>query len=299
MTIDDKDYILSITSEWKGERFPNNRPRVPEGLLRRIARVTFEEAWGPLMGKGYRNQTECGLTMARLGHKLVGRAVTATMVPARPDLDEAVKGYGRENGGRVGFYNQWVIDGLEEDDVVVVDLFDKVFQGTFVGGNLSTAIRSRTVRGGAVIWGGIRDLEQIVGIEGFQVFHRGVDPSGIGEVVMTGMNAPCRVGRAICLPGDVVLGTISGVAFIPPQHAESVAVGAEKSSIRDAFGFQRIGEGRYTTAEIDTAWTKGMWDDFMGWFAADEKAAGYGHLDWEDELRRADGVKGGGSEVRV
>ncbi len=46
--------------------------------------------------------------------------------------------------------------------MVVVDLFDKVYEGTYVGGNLSTAIAARTKRGGAVIWGGIRDNEQIV-----------------------------------------------------------------------------------------------------------------------------------------
>ena len=56
-------------------------------------------------------------------------------------------------------------------------MFDKIFQGTYVGGNLSTAIKTRTKRGGAVIWGGIRDLEQIVKIEGINVYYRGIDPT--------------------------------------------------------------------------------------------------------------------------
>jgi regulator of RNase E activity RraA len=52
-----------------------------------------------------------------------------------------------------------------EDDVVVVDMFDKIYQGTFVGGNLTTAIAARTKRGGSVIWGGVRDTEQMMAIK--------------------------------------------------------------------------------------------------------------------------------------
>ena len=40
--------------------------------------------------------------------------------------------------------NTWVIDSLIRDDVVVVDLFGKIRNGTFAGDNLSTAIQTRT-----------------------------------------------------------------------------------------------------------------------------------------------------------
>lgn len=139
----------------------------------------------------------------------------------------------------------------EEDDVAVVDMFDKVYKGTFVGGNLSTAISARTKRGGAVIWGGIRDNQQVVKIEGINVYYRGSDPTAIEDVTMVGMNVPCRIGRAVCLPGDVVLGTPSGVIFIPPHLAETTVELAEKSQVRDVFGFIRLNEGIYTTAQID------------------------------------------------
>lgn len=199
-----------------------------------------------------------------------------------PCLEE---GQQREN--RHGTFNQWVIDNLVEDDVVVVDLFDKIVNGTFVGGNLSTAIASRTRNGGAVIWGGIRDYEQIVKIENFQCFFRGVDPNGIGEVTMVGINIPCRIGAATCLPGDVVLGTISGVIFIPPHLAEEVCIHAEKSHLRDIFGFQRLKEKVYTTAQIDTAWTYDMMKDFVSWASEAAEAEPYRHLEWSDELERA------------
>lgn len=60
-----------------------------------------------------------------------------------------------------GNYNQWVIDHLYERDVVVCDMYDKIYKGTFLGGNLTTALHNRTKTGGAVIWGGIRDVEQM------------------------------------------------------------------------------------------------------------------------------------------
>jgi len=296
---DCREDIVQITPEWHGERFDDGRPKVPDDILRRMRSITFEEAWGPLWRLGYKYQWECHFKMVHPDKVLVGRAVTAVLVPMRPDLHNTLLKHGHEQEGRKGFFNQWVIDRLVEDDVVVVDLFDKIAEGTYVGGNLSTAIASRTKRGGAVIWGGIRDLEQIVKIKETQTFYRGVDPTGIGNVTMTGFNTPCRVGAAICMPGDVVLGTISGVIFIPPQHAETVVVGAEKSHVRDIFGFIRLESGTYTTAQIDTAWTLPMWEDFIAWFGSDEQAKPYRHLTWEEELKQAKQTAANSAAVRL
>ena len=279
-----REDIIQITPLWKGERFEDGRPKVPDDILRRMRNITLEEAWGPLWRNGYKYQFEGEFRTTHPGNKLIGRAVTTSMVPMRPDLHQTLLDYGHKEEGRKGFFNQWVIDSLVEDDVVVVDLFDKIFQGTYVGGNLSTAIATRTKRGGAVIWGGIRDIEQVVQIPGIQVYYRGVDPTGIGDVTMTSFNGPTRIGKATCLPGDVVLGTISGVIFIPSHLAEEVVVHAEKSHVRDIFGFQRLHEKVYTTAQIDGRWTLEMFDDFLNWFKTDEKAQAYSYLDWTEDL---------------
>lgn len=279
--------VVHITSTWEGERFPDGRPKVSDDILRRMRKITLEEAWGPLWSAGYQYQFEGKLKTSHPSTTLVGRAVTGIMVPKRPDLDTTLMDYGLKEEGRKGFFNQWIIDQLVDDDVVVIDIFDKIFEGTFVGGNLSTAISTRTKRGGSVIWGGIRDLEQIVKIDGIQTYYRGIDPTGIRNVTLVGMNAPCRIGDAICLPGDVVLGTISGVLFIPPHLAEACVVGAEKSHVRDIFGFQRLGEGVYTTALIDAPWTPAMYEDFLNWFEKAEVAVEYRHLTWEKELEEA------------
>jgi regulator of RNase E activity RraA len=299
MKFDCAEDIIQITPLWTGDRFPDGRPKVPADILRRMRKITLEEAWGPLWRKGYKYQFQGDFRVVHPEIKLVGRAVTSVMVPIRPDLHETLLQYGHECENRRGFFNQWVIDQLVEDDVVVIDLFDKIFQGTYVGGNLSTAISTRTKRGGAVIWGGVRDLEQIVGIENVNTFYRGTDPTGIGDVTMTGFNTPCRIGNAICMPGDVVLGTISGVIFIPPHMAEEVVVGAEKEHVRDIWGFIRLDEKTYTTAQIDTAWTVVMWEDFINWFNTDEQALEYCHLNWDKEVQEARDREGAGPSSAV
>jgi regulator of RNase E activity RraA len=291
MFFNDRETIIRLTPEWKSERLPDGRPKVSQDILRRMRNITFEEAWAPLWDRGYRNNWECNFKVTSPGTILVGRAVTAVMVPKRPDLDQVLMDIGTKEEGHKGFFNQWVIDNLVEDDVVVVDLYDKIFEGTYVGGNLSTAIRTRTKTGGAVIWGGVRDLQQIAEMENFQIFYRGTDPTGIGNCSMTGYNMPCRIGQAICMPGDVVLGTISGVIFIPAHLAETVVVRAEKNHVRDIFGFDRLKSGTYTTAQIDRMWTVAMMEDFLKWFEQDPRAEEYHHLTWEEELdesRRAE-----------
>ena len=229
MKFNDKQTILELTSSWTGERFDDGRPRVSDALLKRLSKLTTEEAYIAMVEKGYKLQYESDFRRLNNETRLIGRAVTAVMVPSRPDVHQHLLDHGRKNEGRTGFFNQWVIETLVENDVLVVDMCDQILYGTYIGGNLSTAIKRRTKNGGAVIWGGIRDLEQMVDIPDFQVYYRGVHPSPIGDVMMTGMNVPARIGHAVCLPGDVVLGTVSGVIFIPPHLAESVASRAEKS----------------------------------------------------------------------
>ena len=74
---------VAITSEWTGERFPDGRPKVADGLLERMKEVTAEEAWGVLVGAGYKSQFEGGwkeINAGSPGRRLVGRVVTAVFV---------------------------------------------------------------------------------------------------------------------------------------------------------------------------------------------------------------------------
>jgi regulator of RNase E activity RraA len=247
-----------------------------------MEKMTTEEAWGVLWNHGYKYQFEGDFRILHPDRVMVGRAVTAMMVPMRPDLHNYLLEYGQQQEGRHGFFNVWVVDALEEGDVMVVDMFDKIFEGTFSGGNLSTTVASRTHRG-QVIYGGIRDFQQVVEIENLQTYYRGIDPTPIREVTMTGMNVPCRIGKAVCLPGDIVLGTSSGVLFIPPHLAEECVLQAERTRLRDLFGFERIKAGKYSSADIDVGkWTPEIEADFTIW-RKDHTPEDLKHLTWEDE----------------
>lgn len=163
MNFNVREEVIKLTPQWKGERLPDGRPKVDEKYLKALKTLTLEEVWKPIFVKGYESQFEGRFhTLHNDGRKLIGRAVTATYMPFRPDLDEVTKDIGRSEG-RTGTYNQWVIDNLMEYDVPVIDMYDKIYKGTFLGGNLTTGLKNKTKNenGGAVIWGGIRDTEQM------------------------------------------------------------------------------------------------------------------------------------------
>lgn len=259
-----REDIIQLTPLWTGERFDDGRPRVSDDILRRMEYVTTEEAWGICWREGYQYQFEGNWMNLNPGKILVGRAVTGVFVPKRPDLHDCLMQYGHEKEGRVGEMNSWVIQTLVKDDVIVIDLFGKIRKGTYSGGNLSTAIAARTGRG-QVIYGGVRDVQQILHIENLSTFCKGNDPTGIGDVTLVGMNVPCRIGEAVCLPGDVVLGTPSGILFIPPHLAQEVVEHSENMRLRETFGFTRLREGVYTSSQMDTKWTEEIEADFANW----------------------------------
>ena len=155
--------------------------------------------------------------------------------------------------------------------MVVVDLFGKIRNGTFAGDNLSTAIQTSTRRG-MIIDGGIRDAQGILPLEEFNAFVRGFDPSAIADVTLAEINGITRIGEATCLPGDVVLGTLTGVIFIPAHLAEEVVTTSEYIRLKDEFGKLRLSEGVYTPGEVDREFSAAMNEDFERWKAEKAKA---------------------------
>ncbi len=284
-----KEDIIALTPQWKGERFPDGRPRVPDRYLEALKGMTLEEVWKPIFVKGYESQFEGHLyTLHDDGRKMVGRAVTAEFCPTRPDLHEVMFGIGKEEG-RKGNYNQWVVDSLVEGDVLVADMYDKIYKGTFLGGNLTTAVSTKTKTGGAVIWGGVRDVEQMKAVEGpINVYYRGIDPTPIRDFIMKGFNTPTRIGSAIVLPGDIVFGAGGGVLFIPSHLVPEVVDGAAKTHVKDIFGFEMITANVFTTAQIDrNTWTEEMLDLLMKFIREDPRGEEYRELDWTPEYNAA------------
>ena len=256
-----KEQRLELTRQWKGERFPDGRPKVPDALLPRLKTVSAEEAWSVLRGAGFHQQFEPGWKVLNPGERLVGRVVTAVFMPLRLDLNDAINDAG-EKEGRVGHgQNSWVIDTLLPGDVLVVDLFGKIKDGTFAGDNLSTSIFAKTGTG-LIVNGAVRDTTGISEIKGFRCYVRGTDPSAIADVTLMGINVPIRIGGVTVMPGDVVVSDPEGLTFIPPQLAEKVADYSEITQLQDAWGHQMLREGKYTPGQIDQKWTKDMIKEF-------------------------------------
>ena len=288
MKLNSREDIIALTPLWNGERFEDGRPKVPQKYLDEMRKMTLEELWKPIFLKGYITQFEGDLkTLHDDGRKLIGRAVTCSFVPTRPDLHDVMFGVGASEG-RKGNYNQWVIDSLVEGDVVVADMYDKIYKGTFLGGNLTTAIRAKTKTGGGVIWGGIRDVEQMKQVPDVQVYYRGIDPTPIREFVMKDFNHITRIGKATVLPGDIVYGAGGGVLFIPSHLVQEVVEGAAKTHVKDDLGFEMIKAGKFTTAQIDRAtWTEEMLDMLVEWIKTDARGEKYRDLDWSQEYKLA------------
>jgi 4-hydroxy-4-methyl-2-oxoglutarate aldolase len=261
-----REDLIELTKLNPFDRFPDGRPCVPDNLLERMKLVTTEEAWGVLRDHGYHRQFEGNWMETHPGTITVGRAVTAQFLPHRPDYHDAVQHTGLAEGrGKVGGQNSWVIETLQLNDVMVVDIFGKVKDGTVVGDNLGTATRSRT-HVGAVIDGGIRDYQGLVQLTEVNFYVRGVDPTAIADVTLAGLNIPIRIGGATVLPGDVMLGTPTGVIFIPPHLVLEVVEKSEAIRVRDEFGKMRLDEGKYTSGEIDVQiWREDIQADFETW----------------------------------
>ena len=259
-----REDLIEYTPLWKGERFPDGRPRVPDDFLERMKEVAIEEAWSVLRRHGFNHQFERNWVVTEENPVLVGRAVTAYYLPLRPDVNDIIQEKG-EKEGRIGAQNSWIIDTLVKGDVIVIDMFGKVTDGTFLGDNLANSINVKSGGTGVVIDGGARDIEGVLEIPDFPIFTRGWDPSYLKDLMLMGINTPVRIGNAAVMPGDIVLGKREGIIFIPAHLAQEVVESSEIIRLRDQFGHQRLREGKYTPGEIDRKWTDNIEKDFTEW----------------------------------
>ena len=249
-----KEQRVELTREWKGERFEDGRPKVSDELLKRMATVDAEEAWGVLMGHGFINQFEGHWHVINPGPRLAARVVTAVFMPVRPDVNAVINEHGKAEH-RVGAQNSWIIDILQPGDILVADLFGKVKDGTLIGDNLGTSIYTKS-HTGLIVDGAVRDETGISEIEGFRVYTRDVDPSALRNVMLMGINVPIRIGQATVMPGDVAVTDVEGVTFVPPQLCEEVADHAELTHLVDEWGHSMLRQQKYTPGQIDGKWSR-------------------------------------------
>ncbi|MBD1363147.1 RraA family protein [Mucilaginibacter sp. ZT4R22] len=262
-----REELIFLTPEWKGERFDDGRPKVPDAILKRMKSVSIEEAWAVLKNANYAYQLTENWLVINPDSVLVGRAVTATFMPARPDVWKAIDDRGKKQGKKG--QNTWPVDLLVKGDVYVADQFAAHKNGPTIGDNVGNAIYAKTGNG-IVYNGAVRDIRGLKEIGGFTSFVESYDPSyhnppGDLNTMIIGINQPTRIKQATVMPGDVVLGESGVVIFIPPHLAEKVVTTSEIVRLRDMFGHLRLKEGKYTAGQIDARWSEEIEKDFSRW----------------------------------
>ena len=243
-----KEQLVAYTAQNTFDRFEDGRPKVPDALIERAKGLSAEEILAVLPGKGYRNQYADGFQVLHPGKKMVGRAFTVQFMPVRPDIDDVLNANAKKAGiARLG--NQYAIDMLQPGDVLVVDLFGKKEGGTIVGDNLFYYVMKATNNGGLVVDGAIRDLEGIAQMA-MPAYFRHAHPTAIGNVMLTGINIPVRIGETTVMPGDLVVGDREGIYFIPPQLVQPVVDNADTIHIHDEWTRMKFDTGKYKSSEI-------------------------------------------------
>jgi regulator of RNase E activity RraA len=271
------DDVVKYTPDWHGDRFPDGRPKVPDAILDRMKTVTLEEAWAVLQNAGFMHEYEDGWLSIHPDKVLVGRALTAVWMPGRPDIQKVIEAEGVKDH-RQGAMNAWPVDMLQPRDVYVADHFGLTVDGPSIGDNVGNAIYAKSGNG-IVYDGAVRDINGLDELPNFVSFVRYYDPSHhygslrSGKLLnstMVSINGPTRIGHALAMPGDVVLGRNGGVLFIPPQLAEQVVKVSEATHLRDTFGHLRLEEKKYTAGQIDARWTPAIEDDYRAWLKENE-----------------------------
>ncbi|MEI9946446.1 MAG: RraA family protein [Chitinophagaceae bacterium] len=257
-----KEEVTFLTSEWKGERFADGRPKIPDDLLERAKHIMIDDAWTVLKNEGYLNQFEGGWKTVN-DTPMSGRALTAMYMPSRPDVEKNIKERGAKQG-RKGNTNSWPIDILNKGDLYVADAFGKISGGPIMGATLANSIFSKSGNG-VVFDGASRDLQELRLLKGFNAVVRDFHPSFTEEMVLMGLNTPIRIGNVMVLPGDLVIVQKEGVLFVPAHLAEYVVSISEFVIRKDKFGFEMVRTGRFSTGEIDSQWGDDIKTEFIKW----------------------------------
>lgn len=111
------------------------------------------------------------------------------------------------------------IDIAEEGDVIVIDSGGV---GPACWGELATNSAIIKKIEGVVIYGGVRDVEEIIKLK-FPVFAKIItpqagEPKGLGEI-----NVPIKIEGQLISPGDWIVGDIDGVVVIPKERVVEIA----------------------------------------------------------------------------
>lgn len=167
--------------------------------------------------KGWNLAVPASLLQSRFGKPVVlaGQALTLRYLPERRriDIHEALTSQSK--------LAHEILYGLAQPgDVMVVEA--SVRDPISVMGGRAAAAGVRAGLAGAIVDGGVRDIDEIR-LAGFPVWSRSVTPvSGKGRLEPAAINGPISCLGVQVLPGDLVLADETGVCFIPIAIAPEV-----------------------------------------------------------------------------
>ena len=138
------------------------------------------------------------------------------------------------------------LDMAQPGDVIVVDAGG--FADCAVIGGIMSRWAARRGIAGLVVWGAIRDSEEIRAgsfpVYACAVTHRGPYKNGPGEI-----NIPVAIAGMPVTPGDIIVGDADGIVAVPRAIAERVLASANAIREKETVVMQDI-----ETGTLDRAW---------------------------------------------
>ncbi|MDH7791288.1 hypothetical protein [Ochrobactrum sp. AN78] len=129
----------------------------------------------------------------------------------------------------------------QKGEVIVVDAGG--VEDTAVWGGIMTAEAAHRQLGGAVVFGAIRDVEDVRRLR-FNMFCKSVVPRGPHHGFGGIIDAAISVAGAVVRPGDIVLGNDDGVVIVPLERATEVLAAAQAHIIKEQSWLDGIRSGR-------------------------------------------------------
>jgi regulator of RNase E activity RraA len=102
-------------------------------------------------------------------------------------------------------------------------------------GGIMTAGAAARGHAGALLAGGVRDVQEIQRDYDLPVFAPHVSPgTSLGRTATIARDIPVEVGGILVHPGDLVVGDVDGVCIVRPEHAAAVLGMAREIDAREA-----------------------------------------------------------------
>jgi 4-hydroxy-4-methyl-2-oxoglutarate aldolase len=138
--------------------------------------------------------------------KMVGPAVTVYEVPTTERLPPS--------------HALELIDDAEPGSVIVIAI-DGYKDAATWGGLMTTGAVANGLEG-ALLDGGVRDVEEIERDHRFPIFARSIHPAAsVGRFKTVSANVPVEIDGVMIHPGDVIMGDRDGVVVIPVAKVEA------------------------------------------------------------------------------